>query len=142
MSHSCRLTPGPLLQDAVILGIHSVSVSSPPQNESEEKTGCIIHELQAGRQRSTWQPLRCDEAGETSINSTKACTVWAAPRERGDAAGELRARASEEPRGRASESRPVCSNITTSEVCVCLLYMQKGRPPDRVYRWRVQANPA
>ena len=66
-SHSavCFSTPtaDPLhLGYAAILAIHSVSVSSPPPNKSEGETGCIIHELQAGRQCST-----CDESGRVLL---------------------------------------------------------------------------
>lgn len=45
------------------------SVSSPPLNKSESRgeTGCIIHELQAGRQHSTWHPFCSDEPGRVLL---------------------------------------------------------------------------
>lgn len=91
-----------LLRYAVILGIHSASVSSPTLHKSEWKTGCIIHELQAGRQRSTWHPFHCDEPGRLLLILLKHAQCRQRGEERWDAAEELRGRAFEELRVRAS----------------------------------------
>lgn len=51
--HLPWLTPAPALCGHTWHPLHWI--------RARRKKGCIIHDLQAGRQRSTWHPFLCDE---------------------------------------------------------------------------------